>query len=470
MIINLIYIIASIFLILGLKLLGSTRKARLGNIISSLGMLLAVGTVLISQQFLSIELILIGILIGSILGVLLARLIAMTRMPELVAMFNGLGGVASLLVGSSEFLKTAHTNLTLIAILLAILIGGITFTGSIVAWGKLSGVLPTKALTFPGQNIINGLFLTITLLIAIYTFYALNDKVPSLLFSLPEVINSSTFLLITLVALALLLGFIIVMPIGGADMPVVISLLNSYSGIAACATGFIVMNYVLIVAGTLVGASGFILTNIMCKAMNRSLSNVLFSAFGSHASSNIANQDKLGNVKPINDNDAYLILEAARSVVFIPGYGMAVAQAQHAIKELMVLLENNSCEVSFAIHPVAGRMPGHMNVLLAEASIPYEKLLEMNDINPKISSMDVAIIIGANDIVNPSATEDKSSPIYGMPIIEAMAARTVFVLKRSMNTGFAGIDNALFYKPNTRMLFGDAKISLQKIIGHFDKS
>jgi NAD(P) transhydrogenase subunit beta len=380
----------------------------------------------------------------------------MTSMPEMVALFNGSGGAASLLVGwatlyVADASGTAAVNIemfTAVTVVLAILIGGVTFTGSLIAYGKLSEMIGSAAVVFTGQRFINSL-----LLIALVG--------SSVMFCMEPAAESQWLYIV--IGLSLLLGIMVVIPIGGADMPVVISLLNSYSGIAACAAGFAINNNILIVAGSLVGAAGIILTNIMCKAMNRSLVNVLFSGFGA------VKQGKAieGEVNPISVGDAYYILEAASNVCFVPGYGMAVAQAQHVVKELGEILEANGCEVSYAIHPVAGRMPGHMNVLLAEADVPYEQLVEMDDINPRIENVDVAIVIGANDVVNPSAREDEDSPIWGMPIINVDHARTVFVLKRSMASGFSGVDNPLFFGENTRMLFGDAKESIAGIIGEF---
>ncbi len=332
--------------------------------------------------------------------------------------------------------------------LLSILIGGMTFTGSILAWGKLSEVINSRAVVFDAQRMVNAGILAAMVICAV--LFCFNPSA------------TSPFLYIVVV-LALVFGVMAVLPIGGADMPVVISLLNSYSGLAACAAGFAINNNILIVAGSLVGAAGIILTNIMCKAMNRSLANVLFSGFGA-----VKQATKVeGEVKPINTEDAYLILEAASSVAFVPGYGMAVAQAQHVVRELGELLEANGAEVSYAIHPVAGRMPGHMNVLLAEANVPYDQLVEMDDINPRIDNIDVAVVIGANDVVNPAAREDENSPIYGMPIINVDQAQTVFVLKRSMASGFSGVDNPLFFGENTRMLFGDAKESIASVVAEF---
>ena len=445
---NLSYIVSAALFIFGLKMLGSPATARRGNMFSSLGMLIAVVAGLTAEGIVSYEYIAVGMVLGAIIGALAARLVGMTSMPEMVALFNGSGGAASLLVGWATLYGGGIDTFTAVTILLAILIGGLTFTGSLIAYAKLAEVMNSTAIVFKGQRIVNSLLL-VGIVYAAYMF-CLDPQ--------PE----SQWLYITL-GLALLLGVMAVIPIGGADMPVVISLLNSYSGIAACAAGFAINNNILIVAGSLVGASGIILTNIMCKAMNRSLANVLFSGFGA------VKQGKAieGEVKPVSVEDAYYLFEAARNVCFVPGYGMAVAQAQHAVKELGEILEANGCEVSYAIHPVAGRMPGHMNVLLAEADVPYEQLFEMDEINPRIENVDIAVVIGANDVVNPSAREDEDSPIYGMPIINVDQARTVFVLKRSMASGFSGVDNPLFFGENTRMLFGDAKESISGVIAEF---
>jgi NAD(P) transhydrogenase subunit beta len=449
--INITYIVSAILFIFGLKKLGSPASARKGNLLSAIGMLLAVVAVLFTKG-LSFQWIAIGIAVGSVIGIFAARIVAMTAMPEMVALFNGSGGIASLFVGWAVYHYQPESSVfTSITIFLSVLIGGVTFTGSIVAWGKLSEKLPGKPILYTGQQIVNILILLAILCCGI--MYAMNPAEAYTAF-------------VTVVILSLLLGILLVIPIGGADMPVVISLLNSYSGLAACAAGFVIQNNILIVAGSLVGASGIILTQIMCKAMNRSLSNVLFSGFGA-TTQKASSSEQQGEVKPISVQDAYYILEAARSVVFVPGYGMAVAQAQHVVRELGELLESNGAEVSYAIHPVAGRMPGHMNVLLAEANVPYDQLIEMDDINPTIEMIDVAVVIGANDVVNPAARHDESSPIYGMPIINVDKAKTVFVLKRSMNTGFAGVQNELFFYDNTRMLFGDAKESISGLIAEF---
>jgi NAD(P) transhydrogenase subunit beta len=457
--INLVYVVAAVLFILGLKLLGSPATARKGNLVSSAGMFIAVVVTLLDQNIIEFQYIIVGIVIGTLIGAVVARKVEMTSMPEMVALFNGFGGLASLFVGWAALsiaLVTATvinpvSAFTLITIFLSILIGGLTFTGSLLAYGKLSERISGRPFVYSGQRIVNS-----AILIAVVVCAGLFIQDPS----------DANWLYLA-VALSLVLGVMFVLPIGGADMPVVISLLNSFSGIAAAAAGFAIGNILLIVAGSLVGASGIILTNIMCKAMNRSLSNVLFSGFGAVKVSSAAEIEQ-GEVKPMSAEDAYYVLEAATSVVVIPGYGMAVAQAQHVVKELQELLEENGAEVVYAIHPVAGRMPGHMNVLLAEADVPYDLLLEMDQINPRMETFDVAIIIGANDVVNPAAREIESSPIYGMPVINADQARTVFVLKRSMASGFAGIDNPLFFKDNTRMLFGDAKETLSNLVKSFD--
>ena len=450
------YIIASILFIFGLKMLSRADTARRGNTISAVGMLIAIISVLLSQG-LDFTWIIVGIVVGSAIGAVAARKVKMTAMPEMVALFNGFGGIASLLVGWAEYHKAQitlaqYTNTSMIATYLAILIGGVTFSGSIVAYLKLSEKIDGKPTIFKFQHLLN-----LALLVVIIVGCVLFVMEP----------YTSYWVLMMCVFVSLILGILVVIPIGGADMPVVIALLNSYSGLAACAAGFIIDNEVLIVSGSLVGASGIILCNIMCKAMNRSITNVLFGGFGATVTAKSGGKDVQGEVKPITPNDAFFILEAASSVAIVPGYGMAVAQAQHVVHELGQLLENNGCEVIYAVHPVAGRMPGHMNVLLAEADVPYEQLVEMDDINPVIENIDVCIVIGANDVVNPAARYDESSPIYGMPIINVDRAKTVFVLKRSMNPGFAGIENPLFYCENTRMLFGDAKASVQAVIAQF---
>ena len=453
-VVELAYIFAALLFIFGLKLLSSPATARKGNLVSSVGMFIAVVVTLFNQGILSYQWIILGVIIGGIIGALVARLVAMTSMPEMVALFNGFGGLASLLVAWEGYYRDSDLNtFTAVSTALSVFIGGVTFTGSLLAYGKLSGKVNGKPMLFPGQQIVNFLILLAAL-------------VGSYLFCVNPTESMPIFL--GLLAVSFVFGVMAVIPIGGADMPVVISLLNSYSGLAACATGFVIQNTILIVTGALVGASGIILTQIMCKAMNRSLSNVLFSGFGSGVGVQKAQGEVTGEIKPVSAADAYILLEAAASVVIVPGYGLAVAQAQHACRELAEHLEKNGADVQFAIHPVAGRMPGHMNVLLAEANVPYDQLVEMDAINPIMETVDVCLVIGANDVVNPAAKEEESSPIYGMPVIEADRARTVIVMKRSMAAGFAGIENLLFYKENTRMLFGDAKATLQTLVGEFE--
>ena len=449
--INLFYVASAALFIFGLKQLSSPATAVRGNMLSSFAMLIAIVATLTGNNILPWEWIIISIAIGAVIGGLAAQKVAMTSMPEMVALFNGSGGIASLLVAWAALYNVDNSTFTDITVVLSILIGGVTFTGSIITWGKLSEVMPSGAWVFGLQRVVNGAILLGIIAVAV-------------IFCMDPAADSQY--LYMLIALALLFGVMVVAPVGGADMPVVISLLNSYSGLAACAAGFAINNNILIVAGSMVGAAGIILTNIMCKAMNRSRANVLFSGFGA-----VKQATKVeGEVKPITADDAYLILEAAQSVTFVPGYGMAVAQAQHVVRELGELLEKNGAEVSYAIHPVAGRMPGHMNVLLAEANVPYDQLVEMEDINPRIEGIDVAVVIGANDVVNPAARNDENSPIYGMPIINVDHARTVFVLKRSMASGFSGVDNPLFFGDNTRMLFGDAKDSIATVVAEFKGS
>ena len=448
--INLTYLIATILFILGLKKLSSPASARQGNAFSAIGMLIAIVATLFSQGILDYQWIIGSLLVGSILGIFAARTVAMTAMPEMVALLNGFGGISSLLVGVAAYAQTPKLSLFFAAvIMLSILIGGVTFTGSLIAWGKLKEVISGRPLLLPGQRLINSTLLLSILYFAIQFIMA------------PQFEITALYIVILLAAI---LGILSVISIGGGDMPVVISLLNSYSGLAACAAGFVIQNNLLIVAGALVGASGIILTTIMCKAMNRSLTHVLFSGFGSNKQ---AQGKEQGEAKALTVDDAYHVLEAATSVMIVPGYGLAVAQAQHVVRELTEILEENGCDVEFAIHPVAGRMPGHMNVLLAEANISYDKLIEMDDANRKIDTIDVCIVVGANDVVNPDALDNDTSPIYGMPIIESHRARNVFVLKRSMNPGFAGIENPLFFKDNTRMIFGDAKATIQGLITEF---
>jgi H+-translocating NAD(P) transhydrogenase subunit beta len=459
-----VFIVVAVLFILGIKLLSSPKTARYGNLLAAFGMLVALiatlpllnsGSESSAQQgwTLNYTLMIVGIVIGLIIGAIGAYSVKMTAMPQMVALFNGVGGGAAALVASLEFLRRANspegiTTFFAITMLFATLIGSLSFSGSIIAFLKLQGHLE-KPHTFPGQNILNGLILVVILgLCAYLTGWATT--------------NSTAF--IVMFSLALVFGVAMVMPIGGADMPVVISLLNSFTGLAVAADGFTINNISMIVAGTLVGSSGTLLTLLMCKAMNRPVTNVLFGAFGSSGGTQAGPAGVAGTVKPIQADEVALLLTYAQRVVIVPGYGMAVAQAQHAVRELSDELGKRGVEVQFAIHPVAGRMPGHMNVLLAEANVPYDQLCEMEAINPTMDRVDVCLVIGANDVVNPAAREDKSSPIYGMPIIEADRAKTVIVMKRSMAAGFAGIENLLFYKDNTRMLFGDAKASLNALV------
>ncbi|MHC4166584.1 MAG: NAD(P)(+) transhydrogenase (Re/Si-specific) subunit beta [Planctomycetota bacterium] len=458
------YIAASIFFVFGLKMLSSPTTARKGNMVSAIGMLIAVVTALSAMAEIKWAWIIAGAGVGSTVGALAARLVKMTSMPQMVGLFNGFGGLASLLVGFSEFHgrwagADATQLFTMVTMCLTVLIGGVTFSGSLVAYGKLAGVIAGKPILCKGQNALNSIILIAIVALGIFFCTQKLARIEG------TGLIGVYVVLVGIVVMALALGVLSTIGIGGADMPVVICLLNSYSGLAACAAGFVINNNVLIVSGSLVGASGLILTNIMCKAMNRSLANVLFSGFGSTTSAKGAAYQ--GQAKPISAEDAYLILEAAQSVVFVPGYGMAVAQAQHVVRELGDMLIENGAEVKYCIHPVAGRMPGHMNVLLAEANVPYEQLVEPQDVNPAIEIVDVAIVIGANDVVNPAAHEDQSSPLWGMPIIDVDHARTCIVLKRSLNPGFAGVDNPLFFKNNTRMLFGDAKASVTQLVSEF---
>ena len=451
--VNFIYIISSVLFAFGLKFLGSPVSARKGNMLSAAGMFLAVAATLASGHIISFQWILIGIIIGSGLGTLVAFKAAMTQMPEMIALLHGCGALASVFVGWSSYHVHGAVDLTnTITLYLSIVIGGLTFTGSIIAWGKLSGRVPGKPILFIGQRLLNMALISGILILGV-------------LFIMDPA-RYGLFLII--LGLSVFFGIFLVIPIGGADMPVVISVLNSYSGIVACTTGFVIHNTLLIVVGALVGANGIILSIIMCKAMNRSITNVIFGAFGAVVKKKADGEKK--EAKAVSVEDAFLVLENAKSVVIVPGYGLAVAQAQHAVRELSEWLEKNGCDVKFAIHPVAGRMPGHMNVLLAEANISYDQLMEMDAINPLMESVDVAIVIGANDVVNPASRHDKSSPIYGMPIINADKARTVFVLKRSMATGFAGIENELFYYDNTRMIFGDAKQTVQALVAEFKEA
>ena len=453
--IDIAYLISAISFIYGLKMLSHPKTARNGNLIASLGMLIAIVTTVYLGTDLDFSKILIAMVIGSIIGAFFAIRVEMTQMPQLVAIFNGFGGGASALVASSEFLKNSETSMEasiflIISIVLSVLVGTLTFTGSFIAFGKLQGLITTKPVTFKGQQLLNGL-LAIILFISAYMIptYGLNS-----------------FYLI--VGLSALLGILLVIPIGGADMPVVISLLNSYSGIAATMTGFVLVQTnpsagnALIICGSLVGASGMILTQIMCKGMNRSLANVIFGAVGGEVES--SSEGKQINIKSYSTEEAAMIFDAAEKVIIVPGYGLAVAQAQHAVREIADFLESKGKKVFYAIHPVAGRMPGHMNVLLAEANIPYELLKDLDEINPEFKDCDVALVLGANDVVNPAARSDKGSPIYGMPILNVDESRTVIINKRTMNTGFAGVQNELFGYDNSIMVFGDAKDMLIQLL------
>ncbi len=458
-----LYLAAGICFIFGLKMLGRANTARRGNLISALGMGLAIlaTALLVWDQvgFGALIWVVVGLVAGGAIGAPIAKRVAMTEMPEMVALFNGFGGIASLLVAWSQLHAMPAVAMeyvsagTLVTLFLAMLIGGVTFTGSLIAYGKLAGRVSQKPVLYAGQNLVNGAVVA-GLVIAVIIFAS----------------TGSYWLFLLALVASLFLGVALTIPIGGADMPVVISLLNSYSGLAACAAGFAVHNTLLIITGALVGASGLVLTKIMCKAMNRSLGNVLFSGFGAVTETASGGSGEKREHKALTPEDAYYILEAAQNVVFVPGYGMAVAQAQHVVRELAEVLEANGCEVRFAIHPVAGRMPGHMNVLLAEANVSYDQLVEPDDVNPTMENVDVAIVIGANDVVNPSARDDSSSPIYGMPIIECDRARTTFVLKRSMASGFAGIQNPLFFCDSTYMIFGDAKKTLEALLGEFKEA
>ena len=446
---NIIYIVSSILFITGIKMLGKEDTAVKGNFLSALAMFTAVAITLI--DIVNPLLVIIGISIGAIIGSLIALKVKMTSIPEMVALFNGFGGLATFFIAWSEFYSIPDNTFQYVLVMITTYIGGVTFSGSIIAYGKLS-----EKLKIQKTSLITKFLTTIFYASLIYLLYAV--------FISKIFVPSFDFYTILLI-LTLLGGIGFVIPIGGGDMPVVISLLNSFSGIAAAFAGLLLLNNVLIVAGSLVGASGLILTIIMAKAMNRSIGNILFVGYASSSSGN--KSEETGEVKPISVSDAYLILENSSSVLIIPGYGMAVAQAQHVVRELGELLEANGTEVKYGIHPVAGRMPGHMNVLLAEANVPYDVLVEPDDVNPTMDTVDVAVVIGANDVVNPSATEEPGSPIYGMPIIEVHNARTVFVLKRSMSSGFAGVQNPLFFKENTRMLFGDAKDSIGGLVSEF---
>jgi NAD(P) transhydrogenase subunit beta len=450
---RLLYLVASVFFIMGLKQLGSPETARAGNRLSSIGMLIAIIVTLLSTKTVTYGTITAGLVVGGALGLWMARTVQMTSMPQMVALLNGLGGGSSLFVALTEHLHAesigaAPTVDVALSTQLGVLIGAVTLTGSAIAWAKLQEVMTGKPITFGGQKVFNGLLFAI--IVGLTGWLVASPEAPLWAFY-------------ALIAISLLLGVLLVIPIGGADMPVVISLLNSYSGIAAAMTGFAIKSEVLVIAGALVGSSGIILSQIMCKAMNRSLTNVLFGAFGQTVAGSGKSAAGL-TVKETNIEEAALQLAYAQTVIVVPGYGLAVAQAQHQVRELMELIEKRGGSVKFAIHPVAGRMPGHMNVLLAEANIPYDKLVDMDEINGEFERTDVCLVIGANDVVNPAARTDASSPIFGMPILNADYAKRCIVMKRGMSAGFAGIENELFYADKTQMLFGNAKDTLVKLV------
>ncbi|MGL4474783.1 MAG: NAD(P)(+) transhydrogenase (Re/Si-specific) subunit beta [Shewanella sp.] len=448
-IIYLAYLVASCLFILGIKGLTKPRTAVRGNQLSALGMLIAVVVTLVDKSIVDYQWIIAGLVVGSAIGLFMAKRIQVTSMPQMVALLNGFGGGASLFVALANFVDpTAATHLVaLISIAATVVIGGVTLSGSLIAFGKLQELLSGNPIRIPGNSLINAALL-----------------VASLVLSVMLVLDPSNHVLVySLMVVAILLGIFLVLPIGGADMPVVIALLNSYSGIAAATTGFITGNTVLIVSGALVGASGIILTQIMCKAMNRSLFNVLFGVMAEAGEVADADEVYAGKVKSTSAEEVAMMLETATKVIIVPGYGLAQAQAQHAVRELASVLQKRGTEVTYAIHPVAGRMPGHMNVLLAEAEVPYDQLLEMDEANPQFEQTDVAIVIGANDVTNPMAREDKGSPIYGMPILNVDKARNVIVVKRSLSPGFAGLPNPLFAMDNTLMLFGDGKKAIVEV-------
>ena len=448
---SIIYLITTITFVIGLKMLGHPETAKKGNLISGVGMGMAIVATIFLHDFEvpSINYILIGValLIGTILGYLIAMKVAMTKMPELVSLFNGFGGGSALLIGLVEFSNFSTDATQTSTIIAAIIIGSITFTGSLIAWAKLNGSM--KDIRLPNYNLINNLI--ILALIAFGAYIVMYD-------------STNLMLIYLLLAASLIYGVLFVIPIGGADMPVVISLLNSLTGIAAAITGILYGNMVMMVGGILVGSAGLILTFIMCKAMNRSLSNVIFGAFGGGETAMAAVGKTGGTIKKTTASDSAIMLNYASKVVIVPGYGLAVAQAQHVIHELEELLTKKGVDVSYAIHPVAGRMPGHMNVLLAESNVAYDKLIEMDNINPQFPNTDVVLVVGANDVVNPAAHNDPSSPIYRMPILDVENAKHIIVNKRSMNAGYAGIENELFFNQKTSMLFGDAKSALTELV------
>ena len=451
---ELVYLVAAILFIVGLKRLSHPSTARRGNLLSAVGMLLAIGITLLDRQILSFQWIIIGVLVGARVGAWMARAVAMTSMPQMVGLFNGFGGGASVLVAAGEWHRLVQPGATLdgataVTVYASALIGSVTFSGSMVAAGKLQEWIPGRPVLFRGQHALNLLLALGVVGVAVYL----------------SAVAQAPAVFIALIAIALMLGVLLTIPIGGADMPVVICLLNSYSGLAAAMTGFVIHNHGLIITGALVGASGLILTQLMCKAMNRSLANVLFGGFGAPV---IAGEKEKAlaarGVRQVTAEDAAMMLSYAQQVIVVPGYGLAVAQAQHEVRELADALEKKGVTVKYAIHPVAGRMPGHMNVLLAEANVSYDKLFDMEQINNEFERTDVSLVIGANDVVNPAARNTPSSPLYGMPILDTDKSHNIIVMKRSMRPGFAGVENELFYDAKTSMLFGDAKDSLKKLI------
>ena len=448
---NILYLISASMFILGLKRLASPATARNGNRLASLAMLIAIIVTVLKYTNTNFEWIIVGLLIGSTIGVFLSKYVQMTAMPQLVAVFNAFGGAASAIVAmyGVAFQTSSQDTFVLASVAFASVVGSVTFTGSFIAFGKLQEVISTKPLLLPLRNYVNVILIIGVLVI-------------SVLLCIPDLSNVNY--LYVLVGTSLLLGVLIVIPIGGADMPVVVALLNSYSGIAGAGAGFVLGNPVLIISGSLVGASGLILTRIMTKAMNRSLLNVMLGGFGSDEGSSSSSGEETRPVTSLSSEDAAMILGYAESVIFVPGYGLAVAQAQHQINELSGLLKDKGITIKYAIHPVAGRMPGHMNVLLAEANVPYDELKDLDEINSEFDRTDVAVVVGANDVTNPSARTDKTSPIYGMPILNVDRAKSVIVLKRSMASGFSGVQNELFFLEKTNMLFGDAKDSIEGMI------
>jgi proton-translocating NAD(P)+ transhydrogenase subunit beta len=449
---EIIYLVGSVTFVGGLKLLGSPETARRGNILAGFGMIIAIaGTLILHEKAVApiVYILIFGaIAIGSVIGWLTAKRVKMTKMPELVSLFNGMGGACAALISLIEFEHNLG-NATQIGVIMAgIIIGSVSFSGSMIAFAKLNGTL-RKAIRLPKYNLINNIFLLGLIVFAVYMVISGSE---------------STILLYALFGAALLYGILFVIPIGGADMPVVISLLNSFTGLAAALGGFLYGNMVMLTGGILVGSAGTILTLAMCNAMNRPLSNVIFGAFGEGAAPEAKGSDTQGSVREVSVTDVAVLMNYSQRVVIVPGYGLAVAQAQHVTHELEELLEQRGVQVKYAVHPVAGRMPGHMNVLLAESNVAYEKLVEMEDINPEFPTTDVVLVLGANDVVNPAAHNDPASPIYGMPILDVENAKQVIVNKRSMNPGYAGIQNELFFNPKTGMLFGDAKDVLQKVL------